>query len=117
MSNSKFNRLKIQIYMSPSCPYCPAALKMLKNAQKIYGDAIDVLVVDITTKEGQKLGGYYNVLATPTIVMNDEVKFRGAPPGESVLFSEIEKYLDEEAIAQAKIEKKKIRQEINMMYS
>ena len=49
--------------------------------------------------------------------MNDEVKFRGAPPGESVLFSEIEKYLDEEAIAQAKIEKKKIRQEINMMYS
>jgi len=117
MNNSKSKKLKIEIYTSPTCPYCPAALKMLKNAQKIYDDAIDVLIVDITSKDGQRLAGFYNVLATPTIVMNDEVKFRGAPPGESVLFEEIEKYLDKETIAQAKIKKKKRREEISMMYS
>lgn len=117
MSNSDSRKLKIEIYTSPTCPYCPAALKMLKNAQKIYGNALDVLTVDISTQDGQKLAGFYNVRATPTIVMNDEVKFRGAPPGESVLFEEIEKYLDKETIDQAKSKKKKIRQEINMMYS
>ncbi|NHI91325.1 MAG: thioredoxin [Candidatus Lokiarchaeota archaeon] len=117
MNNNKSKKLKIEVYTSPTCPYCPAALKMLKNAENIYGDALEVSKIDITTKDGQTLASFYNVLATPTIVMNSQVKFRGAPPGESILYEEIEKYLDEETLKIAKEKKKKRKQEISMMYS
>ena len=117
IESNESKKLKIEIYTSPTCPYCPAALKMLKDAVKIYENALDVVNVNIITKEGQTLAAFYNVRATPTIVINNEVKFRGSPPSESILFREIEKYLDDDTIKIARMKKKKKRDELNMMYS
>ncbi len=115
-SESNIEKLKIEIYTSPTCPYCPAALLMLQKAIKIYEEAIDVVKIDITSPEGQEIAAFYTVQATPTIVMNGAVKFRGAPPSETDLFEEIEKFLSAEVVQKAANKKKIQRREIDMMY-
>ena len=109
-------KLEIEIYTSPTCPYCPAALRMLHKAVTMYGDAIHVTKVDVTSPGGQELAAFYKVQATPTIVMNGIVKFRGPPPSEGHLFDEIEKYVSSAVAKQAAKKRKAQRREIDMMY-
>ncbi len=123
MTEQEKVKLKIEIYTSPTCPYCPAALRMLEKAVRIYNEAIDVVEVSVASTDGQKLAAIYSVQATPTIVINSEVKFRGPPPSESHLFNEIETHLDQDTVKQAtkkrqerKHERKAHRREIDMMY-
>ncbi|MHA1279082.1 MAG: thioredoxin family protein [Candidatus Helarchaeota archaeon] len=116
MSEKNDIKLKIEIYTSPTCPYCPAALRMLQKAASIYEDAIKVTKIDVTTPSGQELADFYNIQATPTIIMNGVVKFRGPPPNESRLFKEIELYISEKVKAKAAKKRRAQRREIDMMY-
>jgi thioredoxin 1 len=116
LSEQKEIKLKIEIYTSPTCPYCPAAIRMLQKAVDIYEDAIEVTKVDITTPSGQELASFYNIQATPTIVMNGEVKFRGPPPSQGILFEEIEHYVSKKVADSAAKKRKAQRREIDMMY-
>ena len=109
-------RVKIEIYTSPTCPYCPAAIRMLQKAIDIYGKDLEVTKIDITTPEGGELAAYYEVQATPTIVMNGIVKFRGDPPSESELYDEIETFLEIDQIQTASKKRKAQTREIDMMY-
>jgi len=108
--------LKIEIYTSPTCPYCPAALRMLKKAAGMYKGYIEIIEVSIVSPEGQQLAAMYKIQATPTIIMNGEVKFRGAPPSESVLFDEIERYLDKDITKKVKKLRQARKQDIDMMF-
>lgn len=116
MLEQKREKLKIEIYTSPTCPYCPAALRMLQKAVGIYKEAIEVTEVSVASSEGQQLAAVYDVQATPTIVIDGTVKFRGPPPSESDLFDEIEGHLDEETIKRSTNKRKARRREIDMMY-
>ena len=116
MTEKESNKVKIEIYTSPTCPYCPAALQMLKKAIDIYGNGIEVTKIDITTPDGQELAVFYDVQATPTIVMNGEVKFRGPPPSESDLYDDIETYLEPDQIKNAAKRRKTQNREIDLMY-
>ena len=116
MTEQESAKLEIEIYTSPTCPYCPAALRMLQKAVTIYGEAVHVTKVDVTSPSGQELAGFYKVQATPTIVMNGIVKFRGPPPSESILFEEIEKYVNKDVAKKAAKKRKALRREIDMMY-
>lgn len=116
MTELKKEKLKIEIYTSPTCPYCPAARRMLQKAVGIYKEAINVTEVSVASPEGQKLALIYSIQATPTIVVDGDVKFRGPPPSESHLFDEIEKYLDKEIIKKTTKKRKSRKQEIDMMY-
>ncbi|MFX1294527.1 MAG: thioredoxin family protein [Promethearchaeota archaeon] len=116
MLEKQSKKLEIEVYTSPTCPYCPAALRMLQKAVDIYGEAINVTEVSIASEEGQELATYYNVQATPTIVINSTVKFRGPPPSETDLFEEIEKYLDEKIVQKTRKRRQVQRREIDMMY-
>lgn len=116
MKDKETFKLKIEIYTSPTCPYCPAALRMLQKAVGIYKEAIEVTEISIASEEGEQLAAVYNIQATPTIVLEGDVKFRGAPPSESVLFDEIETYLDTETVKSAAKRRISRKQEIDMMY-
>ena len=116
MIEEEINKVKIEIYTSPTCPYCPAAIRMLQKAIDIYGKEIEVTKIDITTPNGEELATYYEIKATPTIVMNGIVKYRGAPPSESNLFDEIETFLEADQIKNASKKRKAQRIEIDMMY-
>ena len=89
---------------------------MLQKAVGIYAEALIVTEISTASPEGQELAAFYNVQATPTIVIDGDVKFRGPPPSESVLFDEIENHLDLETVKKTSQKRKKRRQEIDMMY-
>ena len=35
MTEKEFKRVKIEFFESPTCPHCPVASRMLRNAKKI----------------------------------------------------------------------------------
>jgi len=115
MTERESMKVKIEIYTSPTCPYCPAALRMLQKAIDIYGNTIEVTKIDISTPDGQELAAFYDVQATPTIIMNGIVKFRGET-SESSLYDEIETYLEIDQIKKAAKRRKTQNREIDLMY-
>ncbi|MCD6455012.1 MAG: thioredoxin family protein [Candidatus Aminicenantes bacterium] len=69
--------VRIQVFVTPSCPYCPAAVRMahkfaLEN-EYITGEMVEA-------QEFPELAQKYHVYAVPKIVVNDEVEFEGALP-------------------------------------
>ena len=39
--------VKIEVFTSPTCPYCPMAIEVVEEAKKEFGDEIDVEKIDI----------------------------------------------------------------------
>lgn len=69
--------VRIQVFVTPSCPYCPSAVRMahkfaLEN-EYITGEMVEA-------QEFPELAQKYHVYAVPKIVVNDEVEFEGALP-------------------------------------
>lgn len=74
----------IQVFMTPMCPHCPAAVRTahqmaIENPERIISDAIEV-------SEFPHLVSRYGIEFVPTVVINDVVRFEGALPEE--LFAE-----------------------------
>lgn len=65
----------IQVFITPTCPYCPQAVRMahmmaLEN-DMIRGDMVEAI-------EFPHLANHYNVGAVPKVIINDMVEFEGA---------------------------------------
>ncbi len=72
--------IKVEVFSTNSCPHCPAAIDAAQKAKDKLGDAIDVETVKIDeSKENYQRAIDYNIMAVPTIVINGEVVFVGAP--------------------------------------
>ncbi|MEM0455824.1 MAG: thioredoxin family protein [Candidatus Anstonellales archaeon] len=71
-------KIKINVYVTPTCPYCPTAVAMA-FATAMVNPNLSAHAVEVT--EFQEEGAKYNIRAVPTIVINDgAVKFEGALP-------------------------------------
>ena len=70
-------RVHIQVFVTPTCPYCPIAVRTAHQLaienEKIVSDMIEAL-------EFPHLASRYQVMAVPKIVINDKVSFEGAVP-------------------------------------
>jgi thioredoxin 1 len=75
--------VKIEVFTSPTCPYCPMAIEVVEEAKKELGDAIEVEKVDIM--EDREKAVNYGLMAVPAIAMNGVVKFVGAPSLEELM--------------------------------
>ena len=72
--------IKVEVFSTNSCPHCPSAIDAAQIAKDKLGDAIDVEVVKIDeSEENRKRAIDYQIMAVPTIVINGEVTFVGAP--------------------------------------
>ena len=72
--------IKVEVFSTNSCPHCPSAIDAAQVAKDKLGDAIDVEVVKIDeSEENRKRAIEYQIMAVPTIVINGEVTFVGAP--------------------------------------
>ena len=72
--------IKVEVFSTNSCPHCPSAIDAAQIAKDKLGDAIDVEVVKIDeSEENRKRAIEYQIMAVPTIVINGEVTFVGAP--------------------------------------
>ena len=72
--------IKVEVFTTNSCPHCPAAIDAASVAKDKLGDAIEVEVLKIDESEEIRQRAIdYQIMAVPTIVIDGEVAFVGAP--------------------------------------
>lgn len=85
------NPVHIQVFVTPTCPYCPQAVimahKLALASDKITADMVEA-------QEFPQLTNRYQVYGVPRTVINDVVHIEGAVP-ETALVAELMKVLDE----------------------
>ena len=69
--------LHIQVFVTPTCPYCPAAAR-LAHKLAMENEHITADVIEIS--EFVDLAQRYHVQGVPKTVINDRVEFAGALP-------------------------------------
>ncbi len=67
----------IQVFVTPTCPYCPRAVRTAHQMAMINGRIKADMVESI---EFPELANRYEVMAVPKIVINEKVSFEGALP-------------------------------------
>ena len=78
--------IKVEVFSTNSCPHCPSAIDAAQVAKDKLGDAIDVEVVKIDeSKENYERAIQYQIMAVPTIVINGDVAFVGAPSEDELI--------------------------------
>ena len=78
--------IKVVVFSTNSCPHCPSAIEAAKVAKDKLGDAIDVEVIKIDeSSENRQRAIDYQIMAVPTIVIDGEVTFVGAPSEDELI--------------------------------
>lgn len=80
--------VNVEVFYSEMCPYCPAAIKLVREVNAKFSDII-VEEVDTSTSEGMTKAAKYQIVSVPTIVINGEVAFVGVP-GKAELTEAVE---------------------------
>ncbi len=75
----------IKVFITPTCPYCPAAVRMA-HTMAIASDHIRGAMVE--SIEFPQLANKYKVMGVPRIIINDDVAVEGAVP-EALLVARI----------------------------
>ena len=74
--------VRIQVFVTPTCPYCPKAVRMAHmmaiESDYVVGEMVEAI-------EFPHLSERYGVEGVPKIVINDTVEFVGAYPEEAYL--------------------------------
>lgn len=79
----------IQVFVTPTCPYCPRAVRTAHQFA-MENQLIQADMVEAT--EFPDLSNKYSVMAVPKIVINERVEFEGAMP-EQIFLSKVEEAL------------------------
>ena len=79
--------MKILVYYGKNCPKCPAAKKVCQQVAK--EKKLQYEEVDIEERMIEAL--QMQIASTPSIVLDDEVLFRGEIPTKEELIKEVEK--------------------------
>lgn len=84
--------IKIEVFKTDSCPHCPAAVSAAESAKAKLGDQIDVEIVNANDPKNIDRARQYQIMAVPTVVINGNVEFIGAPT-DSELIQKLESLL------------------------
>lgn len=74
----------LQVFVTPSCPYCPKAVRMAHQFSRVNPKMIDAEMIE--SMEFPELSEKYSVMAVPKVVINENVDFEGALPEKVFLF-------------------------------
>lgn len=75
--------VKVEVFTSPSCPYCPMAVEVVNEVEKEMPGTLEVEKIDIM--EDREKAIEYGLMAVPAIALNGVVRFVGAPAKEELL--------------------------------
>ena len=70
--------MRVELFFSPVCPYCPHARELLKLYQRD-NPGFEYVEVDTFTEAGIERGMSLQVMAVPSLVVDDEIKLSGWP--------------------------------------
>ncbi len=74
--------VKIEVFTSPMCPHCPAAKRVVDEVVSEMGGNIEVEHINVNENPDRAV--QYGIMAVPTIVINGNVEFIGAPTKEGL---------------------------------
>jgi glutaredoxin-like protein len=74
--------LHLQVFVTPTCPYCPRAV-VLAHHLAYASDKVTADMVEVT--EFPQLGNRYNVMGVPRTVINEDTYIEGAAPEQMLL--------------------------------
>lgn len=78
--------IKVEVFSTNSCPHCPAAIDAAQVAKDKLGDAIDVEIIKIDeSAENRQRAIDYQIMAVPTIMIDGELGFLGAPMTDELI--------------------------------
>ncbi len=78
--------IKVEVFSTSTCPHCPGAIAAAERAKDKLGDAINVESVKIDADPANRQRAIdYQIMAVPTIVIDGEVVFVGAPTDEQLI--------------------------------
>ena len=80
--------IKVEVFSTSTCPHCPAAIDAAEKAKAKLGDAIEVEAIKIDDPqhpEYRERAMAYNIMVVPTIVIDGEVTFMGAPSEDELI--------------------------------
>ena len=82
-------KAKIEVYTSPTCPYCPSAVKLVNRVAKGRND-VKVSVVNTATSKGSRRAKKFGIMSVPTVLVtgpatNEIIGFRGTPSEKKLL--------------------------------
>jgi glutaredoxin len=84
--------MELKVFTLPTCPTCPTAKSVTSSiAQKL---GVTYREVNLATEEGLKEGRTYDIMSTPSIVLDDEVIVRGRLIAGEKLEEEVKKRLE-----------------------
>jgi glutaredoxin len=67
----------LQVFITLTCPYCPAAVEMAHRLS----EESDLVTSDmVESAEFPHLTQKYNVSSVPKVIINEEIQFEGALP-------------------------------------
>ncbi|MGQ9630721.1 MAG: protein disulfide oxidoreductase [bacterium] len=67
----------IQVFVTPTCPYCPSAVRM---AHRLAIESDQITADMVEAMEFPHLVNKYKVMGVPKIVINEKIQFEGAVP-------------------------------------
>jgi thiol-disulfide isomerase/thioredoxin len=85
--------MKLQIFFATHCPNCPAAKKVVEKVMSEKGKefGLEVEQLNVDDENAMLTALQYNIISTPSIVIEGDVVFRGEVPTEAKLLEELQK--------------------------
>ncbi len=77
--------IKIQFLTMVGCHNCAEVKKIFDEVMPDFKDKVEVDEIDIVTPEGQELVQKYSVMASPGIIINDELFSTGGVHKEKLV--------------------------------
>ena len=75
--------VKVEVFTSPSCPYCPMAIEVVNEVEKEMPGVMEVEKIDILVDREKAID--YGIMAVPAIALDGVVHFVGAPSKEELV--------------------------------
>lgn len=75
--------VKLEVFSTQTCPHCPMAIKAAEDAKEALGDQIEYEHID--ANENPEKAMEYQIMAVPTVIIDGEVAFVGAPTSDELI--------------------------------
>ena len=77
-------KVKLEVFTSHACPYCPAALEIVKEVEEELDGLIEWQEIDTSDELGRTKAIAYEIRSVPAIVINSKLRFVGVPEKEEL---------------------------------
>ena len=74
--------VKLEVFTSQSCPYCPMAVEVAEQVVNEFGDDVDYQHLDVN--ENMEKVREYEIMSVPTVVLEGKTVSIGAPDPEQL---------------------------------